>query len=121
MKDASKKRKRDPSNEDYPDVHEVLDAVLDEKFESLQTDVSKPKNRPNPQITTTIAKRSPQLISLKLSFQNSLLIKTDQLKAFVLGLGSLNQLRELTLSYVTGFEQSLRFLGQACPQLTSPR
>lgn len=47
-REASKKRKRDPEDEDYPDVQEVLDALLGQDFKSLKTHVSKPKNQPRP-------------------------------------------------------------------------
>jgi len=35
MRDASKKRKRDPDEEDYPDLHDALDGLLGQDFESL--------------------------------------------------------------------------------------
>ena len=83
MREASKKRKRDPEDEDYPDVYEVLDALLGQDFKSLQTNVSKPKNQPSPEVTATIAKRSPQLTSLTLSFQHSFWIETAHLRSLV--------------------------------------
>lgn len=119
VKNVTRRRKRDSTNEECPDIWMFLDWALTDEFLNLHTLISKPKGKPNPLVTTTIATRSPKLEELRLSFQNSLLVDTSFLRYLVLALQPLTQLRELTLSYIDGFEPALRFVGQACPNLTS--
>lgn len=54
---------------DLVDIWAFLDCVLDENFDELKTNVTYPNAQASAKLISTIAKRSPNLKTLRLNFQ----------------------------------------------------
>jgi len=106
---------------DRVDIWAFFDCILDESFSELKTHVAWRDAQPSARLISTIAKRCPNLKTLKLSFRFGSSQKSPQLVPMMQSLDSLHHLTSLTLSYLDGHCKQhpiLALIGKSCPLLS---
>lgn len=101
------------------DIWAFFDCVLDSSFTELDTHVVFPQTEPNERCIQTIAKRSPNIETLKLNFEMVMTTTpVENLKPVVVSLSGLANLTSLSLYYLDKHHRSLlSYLGHSCPKL----
>ena len=94
--------------------------MQDENFKELSTPVSFPRTEPNPITIDTIAKRAPELSTLKLNFYLATrkFSNPEALRNFGQSLSGFQHLTSLTLCQLSKKHRAIfQYLGNACPKL----